>query len=74
MNSDDVDRLYITEAATIRSSTRVHLLLLTVEEGADVLAMSRASLYRLIRRGEIPVVKIVVMTRLEVSDLKSYLA
>lgn len=48
-------------------------LLLNVAEAADTLAMSRASLYRLIRRGEIPVIKIGGMTRLEMAELEQYI-
>jgi excisionase family DNA binding protein len=69
--SDDGERFHSPPAAWIRNGELVNRRLLNVD-AADVLAMSRASLYRLIRRGEIPVVKIGVMTRLEASVLESY--
>jgi excisionase family DNA binding protein len=47
-------------------------LLLRVAEAANTLAMSRASLYRLIKRGDIPVIKIGGMTRIELEQLESY--
>lgn len=47
-------------------------LLVNVSEAAETLAMSRASLYRLIRRGEISVIKIGGMTRLETNALEDY--
>jgi excisionase family DNA binding protein len=48
-------------------------LLLSIPEAADTLAMSRASLYRLIGRGEIAVIKIGRMTRLETAELERYI-
>ena len=47
-------------------------LLLSVDEAAEALAMSRASMYRLIRRGAIPIVKIGAMTRVEAVRLAAY--
>lgn len=47
-------------------------LLLNLVEAAETLSMSRASLYRLIRRGEIPVIKIGGMTRIEMAELEQY--
>lgn len=47
-------------------------LLLTVQEAADVLSMSRASLYRLIRAGDVPILKIGAMTRVAPNALNTY--
>ena len=48
--------------------------LLTVEEAADWLAISKPTLWRMIRRGEIPVVKIGKRTiRIKLSDIEDYI-
>lgn len=49
-------------------------LLFTVTEAAAVLSMSRASLYRLIRGGEVPTLKIGAMTRVTAAALDSYVS
>lgn len=49
-------------------------LLLTVEEAADALAISRTSLYVLLGRGEIPVVHIGRSVRVPVDALNAYVA
>ena len=48
--------------------------LLTVEEAAEWLTISKPTLWRLIRRGEIPVVKMARRTiRLRIIDLENYI-
>lgn len=48
--------------------------LLTVEEAADWLAISKPTMWRMIRRGEIPVVRIARRTiRLKLTDLENYI-
>ena len=48
--------------------------LLSVEEAADWLAISKPTLWRMIRRGEIPVVKIAQRTiRIKLTDLENYI-
>ena len=48
--------------------------LLTVEEAADWLAISKPTLWRMIRRGEIPVVKIARRTiRIKLTDVENYI-
>ena len=48
--------------------------LLTVQEGADWLAISKPTIWRMIRRGEIPVVRIARRTiRLKLTDLENYI-
>jgi len=48
--------------------------LLTIEETADWLAISKPTLWRMIRRGEIPVVKIARRTiRIKLSDIENYI-
>jgi len=48
--------------------------LLTVEEAADWLAISKPTLWRMIRRGEIPVVKIAQRTiRIKFTDVENYI-
>lgn len=48
--------------------------LLTVQEAADWLTISRPTLWRMIRRGEIPVVRIARRTtRLRLTDLVNYI-
>lgn len=49
-------------------------LLLTVEEAADALAISRTSLYVLLGKGEIPVVHIGRSVRVPVDALSAYVA
>lgn len=48
-------------------------LLITVREAAETLSMSRASLYRLIAKGDIPVMRIGGMTRIESAALDNFL-
>lgn len=51
-----------------------HNELLTIEEAADWLAISKPTLGRMIRRGEIPVVKIGQRNiRIKLSDIESYI-
>jgi len=48
--------------------------LLTVEEAAEWLTVSKPTLWRMIRRGEIPVVKIAQRTiRIKLSDIEAYI-
>jgi len=48
--------------------------LLTVEGASDWLAISKPTLWRMIRRGEIPVVKIAQRTiRIKLSDVENYI-
>lgn len=48
--------------------------LLTVEEAADWLTISKPTIWRMIRRGEIPVVRIARRTiRLKLTDLENYI-
>lgn len=48
--------------------------LLTVEEAAEWLTISKPTLWRLIRSGEIPVVKMARRTiRLKLTDLENYI-
>jgi excisionase family DNA binding protein len=48
--------------------------LLTIEEAADWLAISKPTIWRMIRRGEIPVVRIARRTiRLKLTDLENYI-
>lgn len=48
--------------------------LLTVEEAADWLVISKPTLWRMIRRGEIPVVKISQRTiRIKLTDIEDYI-
>ena len=48
--------------------------LLTVQEAADWLTISKPTLWRMIRRGEIPVVRIARRTiRLRLTDLENYI-
>ena len=48
--------------------------LVTVEEATGWLAISKSTLWRMIRRGEIPVVKMARRTiRLKLTDLENYI-
>jgi len=48
--------------------------LLTVDEAAEWLTVSKPTLWRMIRRGEIPVVKIAQRTiRIKLSDIDAYI-
>ena len=48
--------------------------LLTVDEAAEWLAISKPTLWRMIRRGEIPVVKIAQRTiRIKLTDIEDYI-
>lgn len=48
--------------------------LLSVDETADWLAISKPTIWRMIRRGEIPVVKIGQRTiRIKMSDIEDYI-
>lgn len=48
--------------------------LLTAEEAADWLTISKATIWRMVRRGEIPVVRISGRTiRIKLTDLESYI-
>jgi excisionase family DNA binding protein len=47
-------------------------LLLTLEQAAECLQVSKASLYREVRRGGIPVVKLGSLTRVRADDLERY--
>lgn len=48
--------------------------LLTVDEVAEWLAISKPTLWRMIRRGEIPVVKIAQRTiRIKLTDIEDYI-
>lgn len=47
--------------------------LLTVEEAAERLRLSRGFLYQLIRRGEIPTVKIGKARRIRPADLERFI-
>lgn len=47
-------------------------LLLTPEEAAEVLAISRTRLYELLRRGELKSVKIGKVRRVSVRELEAY--
>lgn len=48
--------------------------LLTIEEAADWLAISKPTLWRMVRRGEIPVVKIARRNvRIKLSDIEDYI-
>ena len=48
--------------------------LLTVEEAAEWLTISKPTLWRMLRRGEIPVVKIAKRTvRIKLSDIEGYI-
>ena len=49
-------------------------LLLRIDAAADRLAVSRATLYRMVRRGEIPTVRIGTAVRVPVSALERWLA
>lgn len=49
-------------------------LLLRIEEAAALLSLSRAKLYVLISRGEIPAVRIGGSTRIDRSDLQVWIA
>jgi excisionase family DNA binding protein len=49
-------------------------LLLRIDAAADRLSISRATLYRMIQRGEIPVVRIGSAVRIPVSALDRWLA
>jgi len=48
--------------------------LLPVEDAADYLGVSRATVERLVYRGELPIVKIGGSTRYDVDDLDGYIA
>lgn len=49
--------------------------LLTVEEAAEWLAVSKPTLWRMIRRGEIPVVRIAQRNiRIKLTDIEDYIA
>ena len=48
--------------------------LLPVADAADYLGVSRATVERLVHRGELPIVKIGGSTRYDVDDLDSYIA
>lgn len=49
--------------------------LLTVDQAAKLLAISKPTLWRLLRRGELPVVKIAQRgTRLKRSDIEAYIS
>ena len=48
--------------------------LLTVEEAAEWLTISKPTIWRMIRRGEIPVVKIAKRSiRIKLTDLENYI-
>jgi len=48
--------------------------LLTVDQAAEWLAISKPTLWRMIRRGEIPVVKIAQRTiRIKLTDIEDYI-
>jgi len=48
--------------------------LLNIDEAAELLAVSKPTLWRMIRRGEIPVVKISQRTiRIKITDLQNYI-
>ena len=48
--------------------------LLTIEEAAEWLAISKPTLWRMVRRGEIPVVRIAQRTiRIKLTDLDDYI-
>ena len=49
-------------------------LLLTVSEAASALAISRASLYRLIQSGQLPVLKIGSLTRVTTAALEEFVS
>ena len=49
-------------------------LVITVDEAAERLGVSRSTMYRLIADGEIPVVKLRDLTRVRESDLVDYVA
>lgn len=49
--------------------------LLTVQQACDMLRVSRSTLYRMVKRGELPCVRLGARTvRFAVSDLRAYLA
>jgi len=48
--------------------------LLPVGDAADYLGVSRATVERLVHRGELPIVKIGASTRYDVDDLDGYIA
>ncbi len=50
----------------------MHKALLTLEEAASVLSLSPRTLSRLLRRGEIPTVRIGRLVRVRTSDLHSW--
>jgi len=48
--------------------------LLTVDEAAEWLTISKPTLWRIIRRGEIPIVKIAQRTiRIKLTDIENYI-
>ena len=47
--------------------------LLAVNAAAEYLGVSRATVERLVQRGELPIVKILGSTRYDVEDLKGYI-
>jgi excisionase family DNA binding protein len=47
--------------------------LLDVQQAAEYLTVSRATLYREVKRGKLTIVKVRGMTRLRVSELDRYL-
>ena len=48
--------------------------LIAVDAAADFLGVSRATVERLARRGELPIVKVAGATRYDVEDLDAYVA
>lgn len=49
-------------------------LLLTMEQAAECLQVSRSSLYREVRRGQLQVVKLGHLTRIRLDDLQAYVS
>ncbi len=50
------------------------VLLLTLDQAADRLQVSRSSLYREVRRGRLRVVKLGHLSRVRLEDLRAYVA
>lgn len=50
----------------------MHRLLLTPEEAAETIGVSRSKIYELLRRGAIPSVKIGALRRVPLSALEQY--
>jgi excisionase family DNA binding protein len=58
----------------VNASPMLEILLVTVEQAAEVLSLSRSSTYELVLSGELPSIKIRKSRRIAVTALRAYVA